>query len=84
MGNEVDHGDYAPGWDNIPDQESNFALQNNAEARKAWVVLLEFFRNGSKPLMILPCAFGQPTNVKKQTRGRYWDRIFHKPPWFSQ
>jgi len=68
MADEIDRGDYAPGWDEIPDQESSFDLRNNAEARKPWVVLLEFFRNGSKPPDIFPCTFGQLTNYKKSKK----------------
>ena len=63
----VDHGDYAPGWNNLPEQENNYTLQTSEEARKArkaWVVLLEFSRNGSEPTKPPPHAFGQLTNAE--------------------
>ncbi|KAH8808632.1 hypothetical protein F5884DRAFT_900848 [Xylogone sp. PMI_703] len=48
MFDEIDPGDFAPGWDDIPEQTDFQTFQNNAEKRKPWVVLLRFSKDGKR------------------------------------
>lgn len=64
MGNKVDPGDYAAGWDKTFQQHDHLAFRNNVEARKSWVVLLEFFRNGSKQNPVESSYYHDPLTLE--------------------
>ena len=53
---QLDVGDYARGYDNLPDGIDNGRFTDDPNWRKFWVVKLEFKTDPSiQPILMLPC-----------------------------